>query len=169
MADGWMDRKTGNDGSTSIGSGKYLNFRLGQEAFSIPVLKVREIIRLRPITPVPRMPSCIKGVINLRGKIVAVMDLRKRLEFSPIEYDEHACIVILQSQEGESFGLIVDCVEDVTYIRPEDVETPPSLRLDVNAEFVAGLAKAKDGVKIILNAHRLLDFTSIQQLLENPS
>jgi len=159
------EAKRGSPGSS--GGQKYLNIRLGPDAFSLPVLQVREIIRFRPITHVPRMPQCVKGVINLRGKIVPIMDLRERLELARGNYDEHACIVILQTENSGSFGLIVDRVEDVSVIRQDDIELPPGLGLDLKLEFLIGMAKAKDGVKIILNAHRLVDFDQLLQLIEN--
>ena len=162
-----MDRKQSKDAAPSPGGGKYLNIRLGHEAFSLPVLQVREIIRLRPVTPVPRMPNCIKGVINLRGKIVPVVDLRERLQLAAVAYDEHACIVILQAEKSGNVGLIVDRVEDVAHIGEGDIELPPGLGLDLRAEFMMGIANAKEGVKIILNAHRLLDFDALLKPFED--
>jgi len=161
-----MDRELTKAASRPAGGGKYLNIRLGEYAFSIPVLQVREIIRLRPVTPVPRMPSCVKGVINLRGKIVPIIDLRERLELPPANYGEHACIVIVQPEKLESFGLIVDHVEDVAELSDGAIEQPPGLGLGTNAEFMTGIANAKEGVKIVLNAQRLLNLEAILKLLD---
>ena len=162
-----MDSNKRKPASSVPGGSKYLNIRLGDEAFSLPVLQIREIIRLKSITPVPRMPPCVKGVINLRGKIVPVVDLRERLELAAIVYDDHACIVILQAEKTGNIGLIVDRVEDVTYLNEDDIELPPGLGLDLRAEFMMGIVSAKDGVKIILNAQRLLDFDSLLKHFED--
>jgi purine-binding chemotaxis protein CheW len=162
-----MDRELTKAGSRIPGGGKYLNICLGPEAFCLPVLQVREIIRLRPVTPVPRMPGCIKGVINLRGKIVPVMDLRERLELPPADYGEQACIVILQTDKSGNFGLIVDRVEDVSPVSEDDIELPPGLGLGVKVEFMTGIANAKEGVKIILNVQRLVDLDTALKFLED--
>lgn len=164
-----MDRELTKAPQPRAGGDKYLNIRLGDEAFSLAVLQVREIIRLRPVTSVPRMPNCVKGVINLRGKIVPVMDLRERLELPPVNYDEHACIVILQAEKSGHFGLIVDRVEDVAELSEHEIELPPGFGLGTRAEFMRGIANAKDGVKIVLDVQRLLDLESILKLLEDAS
>lgn len=163
-----MDHDLTRGASSRPGGGKHLNFWLGQEAFSLPILKVREIIRLQSITPVPRMPRCVKGVINLRGKIVPVMDLRERLELPSVDYDEHSCIVILQANETGHLGLIVDRVEDVAQINESDIESPPGLGLGSRGEFMIGIANTRDGVRMILNARRLVDLDSLMNLFDDP-
>lgn len=137
--------------------GKYLNFHLGDEAYSLPILQVREIIRLSPVTPVPRMPAFVKGVINLRGKIVPVMDLRERLNRYTVEYDERACIVVIQASSSGHFGVIVDSVDDVSNIPQEDIDPPPEFGFELSTEFIMGVAKTKTEVKIILDIHRVLN------------
>ena len=138
-------------------NGKYLNFLLGDEHYSLPITKVREIIRLSPITPVPRMPSHLLGVINLRGKIVPVMDLRKRLLLPPAQQLERACIIVIQaSGDSASIGLLVDLVEDVASIGVEAIEPPPDFGADLDDRFILGLAKAKDSVITILDIDALL-------------
>jgi purine-binding chemotaxis protein CheW len=141
----------------AAGGGKYLNFHLGDEAYSLPILQVREIIRLSPVTPVPRMPAFVKGVINLRGKIVPVMDLRERLNRYLVEYDERACIVVIQASSAGHFGVIVDSVDDVSNIPQEDIDPPPEFGFELNTEFIMGVAKTKTEVKIILDIHRVLN------------
>ena len=141
----------------AAGGGKYLNFHLGDEAYSLPILQVREIIRLSPVTPVPRMPAFVKGVINLRGKIVPVMDLRERLNRYSVEYDERACIVVIQASSAGHFGVIVDSVDDVSNIPQEDIDPPPEFGFELNTEFIMGVAKTKTEVKIILDIHRVLN------------
>ena len=146
-----------NSGNVLVAGGKYLNFHLGAEAYSLPILQVREIIRLSPVTPVPRMPAFVKGVINLRGKIVPVMDLRERLNRLSVEYDERACIVVIQASTSGHFGVIVDSVDDVSNIPQEDIDPPPEFGFELSTEFIMGVAKTKTEVKIILDIHRVLN------------
>lgn len=143
--------------NATAAGGKYLNFHLGNEAYSLPILQVREIIRLSPVTPVPRMPAFVKGVINLRGKIVPVMDLRDRLNRYPVEYSERACIVVIQASSSGHFGVIVDSVDDVSNIAQEDIDPPPEFGFELSTDFIMGVAKTKTEVKIILDIHRVLN------------
>jgi len=155
-----------NSGSVLAAGGKYLNFHLGDEAYCLPILQVREIIRLSPVTPVPRMPTFVKGVINLRGKIVPVMDLRERLNRHTIEYDERACIVVIQASSSGHFGVIVDSVDDVSNIPQEDIDPPPEFGSELSTEFIMGIAKTKTEVKIILDIHRVLNVSQTIRLNE---
>jgi purine-binding chemotaxis protein CheW len=143
-------------------AGKYLTFVLDQERYSVPVLKVREIMRLCPITPVPRMPSYILGVINLRGKIVPVIDLRERFGLPKAVDLERACVVVVQfaTSEGNSqlMGMLVDSVEEVSVFTHEDLELPPDFGGDIDTRFITGMAKSKGTVKTLLDLDRLLNF-----------
>ncbi|WP_353239504.1 chemotaxis protein CheW [Limnohabitans sp.] len=142
--------------------GKYLTFALHNEYYSVPVLKVREIMRLCPITPVPRMPAFIQGVINLRGKIVPVIDLRERLGLPKAVNTERACVVVVQfdTSEGQAqlMGMVVDSVEEVSHFHPLDLELPPDFGSDIDNRFITGMAKSKDTVKTLLDLNRLLNF-----------
>jgi purine-binding chemotaxis protein CheW len=142
--------------------GKYLTFVLDQERYSVPVLKVREIMRLCPITPVPRMPSYILGVINLRGKIVPVIDLRERFALPKAVDLERACVVVVNfaTTEGnpQLMGMIVDIVEEVSVFTREDLELPPDFGGDIDTRFITGMAKSKGSVKTLLDLDRLLNF-----------
>lgn len=141
-------------------AGKYLTFALAQERYSVPVLKVREIMRLCPVTPVPRMPAYIKGVINLRGKIVPVVDLRERFGLGQLVDTERVCIVVVQvdGAEGASrlTGMIVDVVEEVSHFQADDLESPPDFGDAIDARFIVGMAKSKGTVKTVLDIDRLL-------------
>ena len=110
-------------------SGKYLTFTLQTESYGIDVLKVREIIRLTTITPVPQMPAYIRGVINLRGKIIPVMDLRVRFEFASATSTEQTCIIVVKVKLSDDrviqMGLVVDGVEEVLNIAAADIEKTP--------------------------------------------
>jgi purine-binding chemotaxis protein CheW len=136
---------------------KYLNFLLGDEHYSLPLTKVREIIRICPITAVPRMPSHLLGVINLRGKIVPVMDLRQRLLLPPALDHERACIIVIQATgESSLIGLVVDVVEEVASISAEAIEPAPDFGADFDMRFILGLAKGRDSVITLLDIDALL-------------
>ena len=143
-------------------AGKYLTFAVAQERYSVPVLKVREIMRLCPVTPVPHMPSYIKGVINLRGKIVPVVDLRERFSLGAAEDTERICIVVVQVEEPDGAsrltGMIVDVVEEVSQFQSDDLEPPPDFGDAVDARFIVGMAKTRGQVKTLLDIDRLLGF-----------
>jgi purine-binding chemotaxis protein CheW len=143
-------------------AGKYLTFALHNEHYSVPVLKVREIMRLCPITPVPRMPAYIKGVINLRGKIVPVIDLRERFDLPKALNTDRACVVVVQFDTSEGYpqfmGMVVDSVEEVSHFNPLDLELPPDFGSDIDNRFITGMAKSKDTVKTLLDLDRLLNF-----------
>lgn len=150
--------------STQVSSdnlaGKYLTFGLKGESYGIVVLKIREIIRLQPITPVPQMPAHIKGVLNLRGKIVPVIDLRMRFGLSDITDNDQTCIIVVKTElaNGTSFqmGLIVDAVEEVVNISAEEIEPSPDFGTALDTSFILGLAKIKDKVKTLLDIDRVL-------------
>ena len=135
-------------------AGKYLTFKLQAEAYGIDVLKVREIIRLTAITPVPQMPAHIRGVINLRGKIIPVMDLRVRFDFAAVS-SEQTCIVVVQvklpDDKPAQMGLIVDGVEEVINLGEGDIEATPNFGGQVATEYITGIAKVKGVVKSLLN------------------
>ena len=141
-------------------SGKYLTFKLHRESYGIEVLKVREIIRIIDITAVPQMPEYVRGVINLRGKIIPVMDLRRRFGFGAAEATEQTCIVVVQIRmEGGKalqMGLIVDGVEEVTNIGAGDVEPTPDFGTEISTDYILGMAKVKGAVKALLDIDRIL-------------
>jgi purine-binding chemotaxis protein CheW len=140
-------------------SGKYLTFTLHQESYGIDVLKVREIIRLTNITAVPQMPEYVKGVINLRGKIIPVMDLRLRFAFSDIQNTEQTCIIVAQVKlpDGKltQMGLIVDGVEEVLNIAGADIEETPDFGAQIDTNYILGMAKVKGVVKTLLDIDRV--------------
>lgn len=141
-------------------AGKYLTFSLGNEYYGVAVLKVREIIRMTAITSVPQMPSYVRGVINLRGKIIPVIDLRLRLGLADTAATDQTCIIVVQGQfaEGKTaqVGLVVDGVEEVINVVTSDIEGPPSFGAQMSAEYIIGMAKIKGTVKTLLNIDRVL-------------
>lgn len=146
-------------------SGRYLTFRLGKQAYGIGVLRVREIIRMTATTFVPQLPEYFKGVINLRGKVIPILDLRCKFQVAAIEDTERTCIVVGQvrsNQGGDSLiGLIVDAVEEVVQISPDQVENPPEFGVTSGADCVLGMAKVRDRVKILIDINRVVAVESI--------
>jgi len=149
--------------TTTAGSnlaGKYLTFTLHHESYGIDVLKVREIIRLTSITAVPQMPAHVRGVINLRGKIIPVMDLRLRFGFEEAAGTEQTCIVVvlvkLPGGKSAQMGLVVDGVEEVVNIAVGEIEETPDFGATVSTECILGMAKIKGAVKTLLDIDRVL-------------
>jgi purine-binding chemotaxis protein CheW len=146
--------------STARLAGKYLTFMLSRECYGIPVLKVREIIRLAAITPVPQMPSEVKGVINLRGKIIPVIDLCVKFGMDHTASTDNACIVVVQVNGPENrqiqLGLMVDGVEEVCQFAAADIEETPEFGATVNTTYILGMAKAKGVVKTLLDIDRVV-------------
>jgi len=140
--------------ATDIRAGKYLTFKLGKEEFGIQVLRVREIMGVQDITAVPGMPSHLRGVINLRGKIIPVVDLRLKFGLPDAPFTPATCIIVVQvMQEGETamIGVIVDCVSEVLTLAGSDIEDSPDFGAGSGPSFVLGIAKCKGSVKILLN------------------
>jgi len=149
-------------------AGKYLAFTLGNESYGIPVLQVREIIRLVAITPVPQMPDYIKGVINLRGKIVPVVDSRAKFGLPTAESRETTCIVVVQvkvaADRSTHIGLIVDGVEEVLNLVPGDLEDTPDFGTQLNTEYLLGMAKVKGKVLALLDIDRMVVGSALEPL-----
>lgn len=139
--------------------GKYLTFALGKEEYGIGILKVREIIGLMEITAVPHTPAYIKGVINLRGRVIPVLDLRLKFGMPAEEYTERTCIIVVEVQ-GESaavqVGMLVDSVSEVLNVAGQEIEPPPAFGGSTETVFILGMAKIKGEVKILLDADRVI-------------
>jgi purine-binding chemotaxis protein CheW len=140
-------------------AGKYLTFHLGEEEFGIRVLKVREIMGIQDITAVPHAPAYVKGVINLRGKVIPVLDLRLKFGLPDLAYSQRTCIIVAQIQ-GESglilMGIIVDGVSEVLNLTGAEIEDPPDFGAGLSTPYILGMAKAKGKVKILLDLDRVL-------------
>ena len=149
-------------------AGKYFTFTLQHESFGIDVLKVREIIRRATITAVPQMPSYIRGVINLRGKIIPVMDLRLRFEFSDVSGLDQTCIVVVQVKlpEGKTvpMGLVVDGVEEVVNLAAADIEDTPEFGGQICTSYILGIAKVKGAVKTLLDIDGVVGADTLQHV-----
>jgi purine-binding chemotaxis protein CheW len=147
-------------GGKSKLAGKYLTFTLQHESYGIDVLQVREIIRLTNITAVPQMPDYIRGVINLRGKIIPVLDLRLRFGFPDAGHTDQTCIVVVQVKlaDGKStpMGLVVDGVEEVLNIADADIEETPDFGAQLDTDYILGMAKIKGAVKALLDIDQVV-------------
>lgn len=148
-------------------AGKYFTFQLGNEIYGLEILKVREIIGLMHITQVPRTPQYIRGVINLRGKIIPVIDLRTKFGMTPTEDTEHTCIIVVDLATDEStcqMGVLVDSVSEVLDIKEENIEATPAFGGDMDARFIRGMAKSEDKVTILLDVEAVLNATEAQRM-----
>ena len=148
-------------------AGKYLTFQLSNEEFGIRVLKVREIMGLQEITAVPQTPSHIKGVINLRGKVVPVIDLRLKFGLTAAEYTQRTCIIVTQVQgEGGAvlMGIVVDGVSEVLTLAGSEIEDTPDFGEEYSGGYLLGMAKVKGKVKILLDIERVLSTQDLHNL-----
>jgi purine-binding chemotaxis protein CheW len=154
-------------------NGKYLTFNLQGESYGIDVLKVREIIRLTTITAVPQMPRHIRGVINLRGKIIPVMDLRIRFEFEKADKTDQTCIIVVQVKlpEGKptQMGLVVDGVEEVINLNDSDIEETPNFGGQICTDYIIGIAKVKGQVKTLLDIDGIVGADTLKTLRAMPA
>lgn len=139
---------------------KFLTFVLGHEEYGLEILKVREIISVMEITEVPQVPDFIKGVINLRGKVIPVIDLRLKFGMPPIEYNRETCIIVVNVKDL-LLGIVVDTVAEVLDISKDDIDPAPTFGGSIKTEFILGIGKIKDKVKILLDIDRVL---SIEEL-----
>ena len=150
-------------------AGKYLTFCLGSETYGIPVLKVLEIIQQPIRTAMPLMPAYIKGVINLRGKIIPVMDLRLRFGFAGAANTEQNCIVVVQVKnlggQATAMGLVVDAVEEVAQIAAVDIEETPDFGTQVDTGYILGMAKIKGVVKALLDIDRVIGGDTVARIV----
>jgi len=157
--------------AAAIRTGKYLTFSLKEEEYGIGILKVKEIIGMMPITPVPRTPEFVKGVINLRGKVIPVGDLRAKFGMTPIPYNDRTCIIVVEIDlESETLliGIVVDSVSEVLNITENEIEAPPSFGTQLDTDYILGMAKTDHGVKILLNIDRVLSAAHLGRI-EHPA
>jgi len=153
--------------ATTIKTGKYLTFSLDEEEYGIGILKVKEIIGMMPITSVPRTPDFVKGVINLRGKVIPVIDLRSKFKMQVIPYTERTCIIVVEidSESGTILiGIVVDEVSEVLNIGAEQIEETPGFGTKVNTGYILGMAKIEGRVKILLNIDQVLSSEEISAM-----
>jgi purine-binding chemotaxis protein CheW len=145
--------------------GKYLTFALGSEEYGLEILKVREIIGYMDITAVPQTPSYVKGVINLRGQVIPVVDLRTKFGMETAQVTEETCIIVVEiHQDGRKFstGIVVDHVQEVLDIDGENIEEAPQFGASVNTDFILGIGKVGESVKILLDIDKVLGSSELE-------
>ena len=143
---------------------KYLTFHIGTEDYGISIAYVTEIIGIQSITEIPEMPDFIKGVINLRGKVIPVMDVRTRFKLSAREYDERTCIIVVEIDDT-SVGLVVDAVNEVADIPEDQVEAPPKSKRK-GGSYIQGIGKIDKEVKILLDINKILYDEELESITE---
>lgn len=151
------DRPAANHGL----GGKYLTFKLADEEYGLEILKVREINGLTDITGVPQMPPYMKGVINLRGKIIPILDLRLKFGLPEAERTEQTCVIVVNV--GLEIGILVDTVSEVLDIPSDHIEPPPVLDDQTDTGFILGMGKVGESVKILLNIDQVLSQAELAQ------
>ena len=149
---------------------QYLTFLLGGEAYALGILSIKEIIEYTHMTEVPLMPACIRGVINLRGAVVTVMDLQVRFGQATSAVSKRTCIVIVElpgSEGPHTMGVVVDAVSEVLEIAPQDIEPPPAFGTHIRTDFISGIGKVRGRFVILLDVQRVLDLDELQTLSES--
>jgi purine-binding chemotaxis protein CheW len=148
-------------------AGKYLTFALDKEEYAIEILKVNQIIRLQEITAIPKTPAFIRGVINLRGMIIPIIDLRRKFAMSQHADTDRTCIVVIQLRQEErslNMGVVIDEVREVLEIRAGDIEETPEFGAGVDTQFIMGIAKTGKNVKMMLDIAKVLTASDVTAL-----
>lgn len=148
---------------------KFLSFYLGNEEYGLEILRVREIIGIIDITPLPQTPDYVKGVINLRGKIIPVIELRSKFSMPSVPYTEQTCVIVVEVSEDDStdqfqMGVIVDNVSEVLDIAREQIEPPPDFGCRINTDYILGMGKVKERVVILLDINKVMTEAEIESL-----
>ena len=148
-------------------AGKYLTFKLGDEEYGLEILKVQEIIQMQRITRVPRAPHFVRGVINLRGKVIPVVELRTKFGLGHQEDTDKTCIIVVEIEHEErpvTMGIIIDEVREVVDIAADEIEDAPSFGASVDTEFIMGIGKIGENVKMLLDIERVLSAPDVAAL-----
>jgi len=149
--------------------GQFLTFNIAEQEYGINIRHVTEIIGIQKVTDLPDLPEFVKGVINLRGKVIPVVDVRLRFGMSERNYDERTCIVVVNIEET-SVGLVVDTVSEVMNIPDSNIEPPPKVNKKINGNrFVHGLGKVEEDVKILLDTQKLLFEEELEKIVKATS
>ncbi len=156
--------------TTKVGeqlAGKYLTFKLAEEEYGLEILKVQEIIQMQEVTSVPKTPGFVRGVINLRGKVIPVVELKKKFGMDASEDSDKTCIIVVQVGEGDNtmtVGVIIDAVSEVLDIGSNNIQETPSFGKDVNTDFILGIGKIGDNVKMLLDIDKVLSAADVASL-----
>lgn len=149
--------------------GKYLTFSMAKEEYGIGILKVKEIIGMMPVTLIPRTPPYVKGVINLRGKIIPVVSLRLKFGLEETDYTDRTCIIVVEVKTSTGnvlMGIVVDAVSEVLNIRNAEIEDTPAFGTSLKTDFILGMAKAGNGVKILLDIDKVISAQEMEAVLQ---
>ena len=144
---------------------RFLTFSLDKETYGVEIKYVIEIIGIQTITEIPELPEYIKGIINLRGKIIPVMDVRLRFKKDPLEYNDRTCVIIVDMNEI-LIGLIVDKVAEVVRISEEDIIEPPKINMRIKNIYIKNIGRIGDNVKLLLDCEKLLTEDELEDLTE---
>lgn len=153
--------------NVKLKEGKYLTFSLAGEEYGIGILKVKEIIGMMSITSVPQTPGFIKGVINLRGKVIPVVDLRLKFSIEATGYTERTCIIVVEIEGIKRhihIGIVVDTVSEVLNVKADDIEEAPTFGTNLRTDFILGMAKIEGSVKILLDIDKVLSEDQVEIL-----
>lgn len=163
MNEGTIGQTVSPDSDVTVHrGGKFLTFFFDDEEYAIEILKVQEIIGVMPITPVPRTPDYLLGVINLRGKVIPVIDLRARFGMETVEWTEETCIIVMQIDETQ-MGMMVDKVSEVLDIASGEIEDTPSFGAQVNTDYIMGIGKAEGKVRLLLDIDKVISARDIDE------
>jgi purine-binding chemotaxis protein CheW len=146
--------------------GKYLTFLTDSQMYGIPISVVVQIVSIQNITNIPGLPAYVKGVINLRGSIIPVLDVRLRLNKREVRYDEHTCIIVTSMQKN-LYGFIVDCVDEVIKIDYASISIPPKLSVGDTGSYLNGIAKLEKKVVLLLDIEKILNCEQIPGTAQN--
>ena len=156
-----MAQATTQNDFSSIGSQKFLTFALAGEEYGINVMQVKEIIGMLPVTVLPQTPAYVKGVINLRDKVIPIIDLRCKFDLEQVEPTERTCIIVIETETEEQkqalVGLIIDGVSEVINLKGDEVEPAPTMQSQLREQLILGLAKCENGVKILLDIDKIIN------------
>jgi purine-binding chemotaxis protein CheW len=147
--------------------GKYLTFTLSDEEYGIGILKIKEIIGMMTVTTIPQTPEFVKGVINLRGKVIPVIDLRLKFGMESMDYTERTCIIVVEidgTVGTVQIGIVVDSVSEVLNIKADEIDDTPTFGTRLNTDYILGMAKMEGGVKILLDINRVLKAEEVELL-----
>jgi purine-binding chemotaxis protein CheW len=145
--------------------GRYLTFSLGEEIFGIEIRYVTEIVGIQPITKIPEVPVYVKGIINLRGQIIPVLDMRLKFRKEEIDYTNRTCIIVVDI-DGMLVGLIVDNVSEVLTISDENIVEPPNYKTGFQNRYIKNIGRANDGVKLLLDCEKILTNEELLEISE---
>lgn len=168
-----MSQATMQNDFSSGGPHKFLTFALAGEEYGISIMKIKEIIGMMQVTVLPQTPDYVKGVINLRGKVIPIIDLRCKFNLEQVEPSERTCIIVIESENDDQtqtlVGLIIDAVSEVINLKGDEVEPAPTMQSNLNEQLILGLAKCESGVKILLDIDKVINHDELREIEQEAS